>query len=424
MDREQIIQTLDRWNFWHRKIDTGVKREFYLKKLLRYVSSAEIIALTGVRRSGKSTILLQLIEQLIQNGIPKENILYINFEDPIFEAKATLPFLQEIFNSFLIHFNPKGQLYLFLDEIQLVENWERFGVSLYDQKRKVKIFVTGSSSKLLKKEISTLLSGRFISEMVFPLNFKEFLQFKNVLYQGVQTPEIYHHLKEYLEFGGFPRIVLENDHSKKIKLLEEYYSSIVERDVITRNKIKNTREIKELLLFLLSNIGNQVSTYNIEKSLGIFNENVRRYFEYFQEAFLIDLVDFFSYKVKQQIYNPKKIYCVDSGLATIAAFKFSENKGKIMENVVFNHLKQEKKEIFYWKNKTEIDFVIRKGYKIAHIYNTCWSLKNIRTKDRELSSLEIGQKELHSSSANLVFWEKEDNFVDNRLINIANLLLL
>lgn len=407
MDRDIIIQILDRWNFWHKKIDTGIKRKTYLEKIIKYLTNPEIIALTGVRRSGKSTLLLQIIEYLITNGTDPQNTLYINFEEPLFEANADLQFLEEVFNSYLEFFNPRGKIYLFLDEIQLVEKWERFVVSLYDRKENVKIFITGSSSRLLKAEISTLLSGRFLSETVAPLNFREFLQFKNISYKGIKSTALSFHLKEYLEFGGFPRVVLETGRQEKIKILEEYYSSIVERDVISRNKIKNSREVKELLLYLLSNTGNQVSTYSVEKNLGISNENARRYFEYFNEAFLIDFVDFFSYKVKKQIYNPKKVYCIDTGLINVASFKFSENKGRILENTVFNCLKQNNKKIYYWRNKTEIDFIIRQGYTIKEIINVSWALKDKKTVERELESLEIAKEELKCSKSILVYWEKD-----------------
>ncbi|OGK15904.1 hypothetical protein A2774_02635 [Candidatus Roizmanbacteria bacterium RIFCSPHIGHO2_01_FULL_39_12c] len=423
MEKDRIIQILDRWNFWHRKIDVGVRRSFYLDKIKKYLSSPEVIVLTGVRRSGKSTILLQIINDLIEDGVPPINTLIVNFEDPAFEVETSLSFLRELFDAYLESFNPKGKIYLFLDEVQLIDKWERFVSSLYDRKEKIKIFVTGSTSKLLQSDISTLLSGRYFSEVIYPLNFKEFLDFKKISYHQIISPQILHALKEYMELGGFPRVVLEKDKSRKVKVLEEYYSSIVERDIIVRQKLKNTKEVKELLLFLFSNIGNQISTYNIEKLLGLSNENTRRYLEYFEEAFLINMVDFFSHKVKQQIYNPKKVYCVDSGLMSVSAFKFSENKGKIAENIVFNHLLQNKKEVFYWKNKTEVDFVIRKKYQICEIYNVCWSLKEKTTIEREISSLEIAKKELKAEWTNLIYYEKEENLKIDSLKPIGDLLL-
>ena len=181
MNTFEIIETLDKWNFWNQEIDTGVNRAVYLGKLKKYFKMPEIIALTGVRRSGKSTIILQVIEELIANKVKKENTLYINFEEPNFSGDLDLKFLVKIFDAYLEFYNPKGRIYLFLDEVQLVNNWEKFAVSLYDRKVDIKIFVTGSSAKLLSGEISTLLSGRYISEIVYPLSFKEFLKFSLTL---------------------------------------------------------------------------------------------------------------------------------------------------------------------------------------------------------------------------------------------------
>lgn len=305
----------------------------------------------------------------------------------------------------------------------MIHHWERFVASLYDRKENVKIFITGSSSKLLKTEISTLISGRYISEVVYPLNFKEFLEFKKVKVHTVRSTSLFYYLNEYLKFGAFPRVVLEKDESMKMKILQEYYNSIVERDIILRNKIKNVREIKELLLFLVSNIGNQVSTYTIEKNLLISNVNARRYFEYLKEAFLVDFVSLFSYKVRQQIYNPKKIYCQDSGLVNVASFQFSENKGRLFENAVFNHLKKETKEVFYWKNDSEIDFVLRKGYDVHSLYNVCLSIKNDKTYTRERESLDHAKKALQSKKEYLVFWEKNREQGEDFLVNIIDLLL-
>ena len=220
MDTSEIIETLNKWNFWNQKINTGFKRRLYLEKLNRYMKMPEIIALTGVRRSGKSTIVFQLIEGLIKEGINPENTLYINFEEPNFSNDLNLKFLAKIFDAYLEFYNSKDKIYLFLDEVQLVDKWERFVVSLYDRKVNIKIFITGSSSKLLKGEISTLLSGRYISEIVYPLSFKEFLDFKNVKYKPlIKSPKIYNYLREYVEFGGFPRVVIENEeYNKKIIL--------------------------------------------------------------------------------------------------------------------------------------------------------------------------------------------------------------
>ena len=389
-----------------------MRREAYLKKLLPWLKSPEIVALTGIRRSGKSTLLLQIIDHLLRGGVSKENILYINFEEPIFETKASLSFLQEVYQTYLEHFNPRGRIYLFLDEVQLAKKWERFAVSLYDRKDPVKIFVTGSSVKFLQNDVSTLLSGRYLSEIIYPLNFAEFLDFNKVKYHGITTTEITHFLLEYLNYGGFPRVVLEKDKEQKTKLLQEYYNTIVERDIIFRHKLDNDRSVKELLLYLFANLGNLFSTYSLEKTLGMPAENIRRYLSFFEEAFLLGSVDFFSYKITQQIRQPKKIYCADTGLANAVGFRFSENRGRLLENLVYNHLRQKNKQIYYWKNEAaEVDFVVRRGYKTEEIYNVSWETEDTATKLWEEKALQEGKKALAVKKAFLITFPSAPEFL-------------
>lgn len=403
IQKDEILQTLDKWNFWSKKIDSGIRRNYYLQKILKYLESPEVVALTGIRRSGKSTLLLQTIDNLLKKGVPKQNILYINFEEPMFEVKASLSFLQDVYQAYLEHFNPKGKVYLFLDEVQMAKKWERFVVSLYDRKDQVKIFVTGSSIKFLQSDISTLLSGRYLSETIYPLNFSEFLDFKKIKYDGIATAELSHSLLEFLNYGGFPRVVLENDKDQKIKILQEYYNTIVERDIIFRHKLKNERSVKELLLYLFANIGNLFSSYTLNKTLGIPTENVRRYLSYIEESFLLSYVNFFSYKITQQVRQPKKIYCADTGLVNAVGFQFSENCGKLLENLIFNYFCQKKRQVYYWKNeKTEVDFLIRQGYAIEEIVNVCWDKENDKTKKREELSLEEGKTKLSVKKSALI----------------------
>ena len=426
MDISEIIKTLDKWNFWNQKIDTGIRRQFYLDELNRYLKMPEIVALTGVRRSGKSTIILQIIEGLIQNKkINPKNTLYINFEEPSFGGGLNLELLIKLFDAYLEFYNPKGKIYLFLDEVQLVKNWEKFVVSLYDRKANIKIFVTGSSSKLLQNEISTLLSGRYVSKTVYPLSFKEFLDFKKIEYNPlIKTPKLYSQLREYIEFGGFPRIVLEkNKHNKRI-LLAEYFNSIVERDIVLRHQIKKIKDVREIISFVFANISKQTSTYKLEKNFGISSQNIRRYFEYFNEAFLLQFASFFSYSVKKQIYNPQKIFSIDTGLRNAVSFKFGDDIGKLLENIVFMEFLRKKEQPYYWENGTEIDFLIRKGYQVSELFNVCYSLENKQTLEREIKSLEKGITEFEKSKTKLIYWEGQTiKHSRIKFINILNFLL-
>jgi uncharacterized protein len=405
MNTSEIITVLDKWNFWNQEIDTGFNRSFYLKKLGKLLDMSEVVALIGVRRSGKSTLVLQLIEELIEKGVNPQNTLYVNFEEPNFSDDLNARFLNKVFDAYLEFFDPKEKVYLFLDEVQMVKGWERFVAALYDRKANVKIFVTGSSAKLLKSEISSLLGGRYVSETIYPLSFGEFLDFKKTKYSPlIKSPKLYNYLREYVEFGGFPKIVIEKKKYGKKLLLVEYFNSILERDIMLRHKIRNERDIKEIVNFSMTNVSSKISTYKIEKDFGISNPNARRYFDYFEEAFLFQFVPFFSYSVKKQIYNPQKVFSIDIGLRNAVSFKFSEDIGKLLENIVAVEFLRRKKTPYYWEGKKEVDFVLRKGYKVSELVNVCYSL-NDKSLEREIRSLEEGMSEFKGAKAKIIYWE-------------------
>lgn len=405
MNISEIMIVLEKWNFWSQQIDTGFRRPFYFEKLNKLLRMSEIVALTGIRRSGKSTLILQLIEELIEKGTKPKNTLYINFEEPNFSDNLNVKFLVRIFDAYLESVAPKGKVYLFLDEVQMVSGWERFVVSLYDRKVDVKIFVTGSSSKLLMGEISTLLSGRYVSEVIYPLSFREFMDFKKEDYSVlIKTTKLYNYLREYIEFGGFPKVVIEKDNYGKKTLLIEYFNSILERDILLRHRIKNKNDIGEIANFSLANISSKISTYKLEKDFGISSPNSRRYFEYFKEAFLLQFVPFFSYSVKRQRYNPQKVFSIDTGLRNAVSFKFSEDIGKLMENIVLLEFLRRKEKPYYWEGKTEVDFVLRRGHEVSELVNVCYSL-NVQSLERELKSLEEGMSEFKHAKAKIIYWE-------------------
>ncbi|NCO97741.1 MAG: hypothetical protein COX30_00080 [Candidatus Moranbacteria bacterium CG23_combo_of_CG06-09_8_20_14_all_39_10] len=426
MDISEIIKTLDKWNFWNQKVDTGFRRSFYLEKLERLMRMPEVIAITGVRRSGKSVIILQIIEDLIEKGVHPKNTLYVNFEEPNFSDDLNVKFLVRMFDAYLEAFAPKGKMYLFLDEVQMVSGWERFVVSLYDRKVDIKIFVTGSSSKLLTGEISTLLSGRYISEVVYPLGFKEFMDFKKEDYSPflIKSPKLYNYLREYIEFGGFPRVITESDVYGKRLVLMEYFNSILEKDVLLRHKIRNTKDVSEVANFAMANIASQISSYRMGKDLGIASLSARRYFGYFEESFLLQFTPFFSYSVKKQIYNPQKVFSIDTGLRNAVSFKFSSDIGKLLENIVLLEFLRRKKVLYYWENKkTEIDFVLRRGHEVSELVNVCYLLNN-KSLEREMQSLEDGMAEFKRAKAKIIYWEGEPpKHKKIEFVNILDFLL-
>lgn len=335
----------------------------------------KVISLVGSRRSGKTFYFYQLINGLLNQGTPRDCILYINFEDD-----RLLPLKVDELNDLLEAYyelypdNKNREKYFFFDEIQNVENWEIFVRRMVD-KEKAKVYVTGSSSKLLSKEIATSLRGRTLTFYLFPLSFKEFLRFKNVhidkdFAYSASRFKIKNLFQEYLDFGGFPEVVL----SEKIKqdILSNYFDMFIYRDLVERFSIRNTRLLKMLSKFLITNITSIFSINSYYKSLKqetkVGKETIIEYLSYLSDVNLIHPVPIFSYSLKVQQVNPSKIYCIDTGLRNAVALRFSADEGKLAENVAFIELKRRGYEIYYWKNTKEIDFVIKdKNNKLTAI---------------------------------------------------------
>ncbi len=416
------IDILADWNFWgSRKTNVGVVREKYLVSLGRLVSMPEIISVGGVRRCGKSTILLQLIQKIhLTKRVPYENCLYVNFEDPRLGENLKAINLFEILEEYTKKFKPKGKIYLFLDEVQNVDDWEKFCRTIYDQQKNIKIFVTGSTSRTFNSDLSQLLSGRIINFNVSPLDFDEFLNFKKV---AQNSPEINKYFDEYLQFGGFPRVVLEENETNKHSILISYYETIIEKDIILKNDIKNKAELKNIARYVLSNVGNQISSYALEKTLKISNENIGRYLNFLEESFIISRTPRFSYSVKKQIYNPDKVFSVDTGLSNVVGFNFSENKGRLLENLVYQKLQRDEGQIYYWKNKTEVDFLTFDKNKVEKLINVTQTVDDLEVLQRELISLDEAKSEFGEAKQILLSLYNQSGQKDKRILPLITFML-
>lgn len=369
----------------------------------------KIISIVGSRRAGKTFYFYQIIQNLLKNGIPKENILYINFEDD-----RLLPLEVDELNDLIEAYYElypdlkKQKKYFFFDEIQNIKNWEIFVRRIYD-KEKIKIYVTGSSSKLLSKEIATSLRGRTLTFHLFPLSFREFLRFKNLNIEknyeySSQRHKIKNMFEEYLNYGGFPEVAL----SEKLKqeTLSNYYEMFIYRDLVERFSIRNTRLLKILTKYLITNISSIFSInsyYNTaKKEMKLSKETILEYISHLSDINLIYLIPIFSYSLKVQQVNPCKTYCIDTGLRNAVALKFSKDTGRLAENIAYVELKRRGKEIFYWKNKQEIDFVVQENDKLTAI-NVNYTDK---INDRELSGLKEFKNKHKSKIKKLIILSK------------------
>ncbi len=386
-----LKELLFEWNPWWDKgyQFTGIKREL-LNKVKSWIERKEIIAILGARRAGKTTLLFEIIDLLINiKKIPRENILFIKADD---ERAEKSDLISKAIDEYLKWKNPNERIFVFIDEVQEIKEWQRTLKRIFDlEQEKKKIFISGSNSSLLREELSYLLTGRFAYFELFTFSFREFLiahkiEIKNESDLLKQRIPIKRLLIEYLSFGGFPEIILEKNEERKEELLRFYFDSILFRDVIRRKNLRNTEKIAKLTEWYLQNIASNVNFSKIGKVLELTTDSVGGYSKYLEEAYLIFIINLFTYSLKKQFINPKKAYCIDSGIRRIAGFVFSEDIGRIYENAVFIELKRRNKNIYYWKNKNECDFLIKEKNKIKEALQVCYYL-NDKNKTREYSGI-------------------------------------
>lgn len=380
------------FKFLIKEFHSGDLPKIIMRDLEIPLSSRKIVTLYGPRRSGKSFYLFSQIKILLAQGVSGEKIVYVNFEDDRI-LPLTVRDLQFFIDAYyeLYPDNKGKELFFFFDEIQNIDNWEVFIRRIYE-KEKVKIFITGSSSRLLSREIATSLRGRTLSYPLYPLNFHEFLSFRGVTAEkNFQYTHKRFKIKklvdEYLEWGIFPEVVQEEDVVLRKKILSEYFHLLVFRDIGERFSVDNTDMLKDLLKFLFTDITSCFSVNSYYKlarqRIPLSRDTISSYLSYIEESQYFFLLPVFSYSLKVQKVNPKKIICLDTGIRNSIAFRFSPDKGKLAENMVGSILKMQGNELYYWKGKQEVDFVVKTDKSLTGINVTYSDI----IKDREVGSL-------------------------------------
>jgi len=386
-----------------------IKREV-LSNIEKKVTSREIVFISGIRRSGKSSLMSLICNYLLKDiKIDAKSILFVNFEDERF-VKFLVDDFERLYQSYLELENPIGRKYLFFDEIQNIDNWERWINRLYEFED-VKIFITGSNATLISSSVSTSLTGRNRQIEMFPFSFREYLLYKEQEYSNYDLllPENIIEIKraftEYIEYGGFPEVIKNKD----ITLADQYFKDIIHRDVISKYNLRNVKEIRELSLFLITNTGSLSSYDSLRKTISAKNSTtIKNYLNILEDVYLIHSLPKFDFSVKKQIYNPNKYYVSDLGFYNAVGFKFSENIGKILENIVFEQLLRKNKELYYWKTPkgAEVDFVTKEFSKLTNAYQVTFELTE-ENKDREIKSLNAISKEIDSINCYILTYEQE-----------------
>ncbi len=349
------------------------------KRLLMEKKGNHIVIVSGIRRCGKSTLLD------VFRSKEKENDYFLNFDDERL-ADFQISDFQMLVEVFAELYGRQKTFYF--DEIQNIKGWERFVRRLHNGQNKV--YITGSNATMLSRELGTHLTGRYVGLELYPFSFREFLKFKKVekidiaKMGTVENAKIKKLFEEYLHFGGFPEYL----KTKNKQRLKELYDNIIYRDIVVRHKIKGVRSLRDLTKFVASNFGKEISFRSLAKIVGLKNPTtVKEYFGFLEDSYLTFLLTRFDYSFKKQIQATKKSYFIDSALANVVGFHFSENSGRILENLVFLELKKQDREIFYFSEGKECDFVIQDGANVREVVQVSYDMYNKETRKREIGGL-------------------------------------
>ena len=391
-DRERIIER---------------ERQDHFKPLLR---DKLIKVITGVRRSGKS-----IFSHLSLRG---ENYAYVNFDDERIvgiEAKdlnTLLEVLHEIYGDFD---------FILLDEIQNIAGWELFANRLMRQG--YNLVITGSNSSLLSRELATHLTGRCVSFEMYPFSFREYLKYFDIKVRETPTTReigiLNHHLSKYINIGGFPEVYKV---SSRTIYLRELYDMIISRDVVGRYKVKFVRDLKEMAFYLISNFSSRISYNKLKNIFRVKSvHTIKNYISYLEDAYMLFQLFPFSWKVKYQLMQVKKVYSIDTGLIEALSPGSSKNLGRIMENVVaVDILRREPREnVFFYltPRHEEVDFVIGEGMKIKQLIQVTYASGRDEIEKREIKSLIKASDELKCKNLSLITWDYEDELeIDGKTI--------
>ena len=387
------------------------------------LESKKVVSLIGVRRSGKSSILFDIINKLRQKH-PRENMIYLNFEDDrLYPLKLEhLDLILEAYFELYPH-KREEKLYLFLDEVQVVDGWELYVRRIHDN-FDISIYVTGSSAKLLSSDIATSMRGRTISFEIFPFSFAEYLAFKNIevnLHSSKSLSYIKNAFESYIVDGGFAETIGEDAFIAR-KILSDYLELIVYKDIAERYNIHNTALLKHLTKYCFTNIATLVSftkLYNEFKSQGykLSKDTIFNYMAYLEDAYALFTVPIYRNNIKEEQRNPKKIYAVDNGFKKIYDYAISEDKSKLYENIAFLHLRRQTKNLYYYKGTQEVDFYAKLDTKEL-LVNVSYDIKDEKTRKREIEGLVEAMEYFSLKESYLITHEAKEEIVieDKKII--------
>lgn len=400
-------------------LNTGVARRFQITPIQGKASVC-----IGVRRSGKSTYMFQIMQRLIDNGVSRQNILYLNFFDDRLHGLQydNLGLILEAYFSIYPEKKNIEKVYCFFDEIQVMTDWEPF-VDRLMRTENCEIYITGSSAKMLSREIATQMRGRALSWEMFPFSFREFLDYKGIESDGPLSTKkrliVQKAFDEYWEKGGFPE-VSGLDRMLRIKIHQEYFNAMLFRDLVERHDISHPKAVTDLAHRLVDNIASLYSINNLTgylKSLGhkAPKSAVSNYLEWFEDAFALFTVRIFDASLSRSNANPKKIYCIDHSLVTSIGSGILVNSGHLLENLIFIALRRITPDIFYFKSKggREVDFILQRQDRSRMLVQVCETMVDSKTRKREIAALTEAMNELKIGTGFIVTQNEEETIQVN-----------
>ena len=373
----------------------------------------------GVRRSGKSTFMFQLMQRLVDSGVSRQNILYLNFFDDRLHnlQHSSLGIILEAY--FLLYPEKKNteKVYCFFDEIQVIVGWEPF-IDRLLRTEKCEVYITGSSAQMLSKEIATQMRGRALSWEIFPFSFREYLDSKGIGSDGPLSTKkrltIQKAFTEYWQTGGFPEVTAVS-RQLRIKIHQEYFNAMLFRDLVERHDISHPKAVTDLAHWLVDNTASLYSTNKLTsylKSLGhkAPKSAVSDYLEWFEDAYILFTVRIFDASLARANTNPKKIYCIDHALMNSVSSGILFNLGHLLENMVFIALRRVTSDIFYYKSKSgrEVDFIAQRHDRPRMLIQVCESMTDPQTRKREVTALSEAMTELSLTEGTIVTRGEEE----------------
>ena len=387
IDSDDLRLVLHDWNFWDRDLPGGLvgHPRRLTRRILEVATGREVVAIVGVRRCGKTTILFQLMDALVRAGCERRSLLYVNIEDHRLALHHDVRLLDRILSFYREEVDPNGPSHLFLDELQGIPGWERWVRSIYDREPLLRIYLTGSSSSMMSADLSTLLTGRNLTFLARPFSFCEYLSFKGVdadvapdpveaFRQNVGRRELLaFNLKEYMERGGFPEALKSTSSLRRGVLLQQYFDDILAKDVVHRHRLRNPRLLRDLALVLMGNVARLTSLGKTASALGTFASSVSSLLERLEQAQILSTCRFFSFSARESVsvQKPRKLYAIDTGMRNAVVTRHTRDVGWLAENLVYNHLVSCGLQPTYWKETVEVDLVLGRTAPLP--VNVCFS---------------------------------------------------